>query len=319
MERARTVLVALTVAACLPYLTLKVIWLTGGRTGIPRGSLLLDGGATLWVLNALTVAMDCVVVLLALALTRPWGRRLPGGLLALPLWCAGGLLGPIAVAFPLQAAQSALTGGADGHGDAGPQEVLAGWVWTLVYTGFTVQALGLGTLFALYVRERWGALLRSPLRPDGTRPRPAADRPSSRTFAAAVLLAVPTAVVHARDAVGHGGDNRITDATFAMYAVVAVVAVGTLLRSESGARTSRAPLWPTLTAAWIGSAVLACWGGWLLVGALSGAGRRVGQQADGMLELAYACQTLAGLALAAVMTRAVRRRAHALPPSPAPV
>ncbi|UNS96337.1 hypothetical protein MMF93_07345 [Streptomyces tubbatahanensis] len=318
MKRARTVLVALTVAACLPYLTLKVIWLTGGRTGIPRGSLLLDGGATLWVLNALTVAMDCTVILLALALTRPWGRRLPGGLLALPLWCAGGLLGPIAVAFPLQAVHSALTGGADGHGDAGPHKVLADWVWTLVYTGFTVQALGLGTLFALYVRERWGALLRSPLRPGRPRPHPA-DRTSRYAFTAAVLLAVPATVVHARDAVGDDGGNRITDATFALYAVVAVAAVGVLLRSGSGARGSRARLWPTLTAAWIGSAVLACWGGWLLVGALSGAGRHVGQRADGVVELSYACQTLAGLALAAVMARVVRHRTHASSPSPARV
>ncbi|MGX9226408.1 hypothetical protein ACWV95_08970 [Streptomyces albus] len=163
MDRARAALAAGAVTACLPYLTLKLNWLAGGHLGIPEGSPLRDGGAALWSVNALTVAMDATVLLLVLALVRPFGQRLPGLLLALPLWGAAGLLGPIAVAFPLQAVTGVLRSGG-GSGDGDPGRLLEGWVWTLVYTGFTLQALALGGLFALYVRRRWGALLRSPLR-----------------------------------------------------------------------------------------------------------------------------------------------------------
>ncbi|MBO8190828.1 hypothetical protein ITI46_03820 [Streptomyces oryzae] len=315
MERARNVLAAVTVAACLPYLTLKLVWLSGGRLGIPRGSPLLDSGATMWALNALTVAMDGTVVLLVLALTRPWGRRLPGAVVALPLWIACGLLGPIVVAFPVQLLHGVLGGSGGDGSDKGADGLLESWVWTLVYTGFSVQAIALGALFVLYVRDRWGALLRSPLYP----PYPGTAAPDGPggvhhrrrgLFAAAVLVALPWAVGQAVWMTEGSADSRIVDATFLLYAVLAVAAVAKLLRTGGTERGATARLWPTLAAAWSGTGVLACWGGWLLLGALSGGGRTLGQETSGTALLAYSCQALAGLLLAALGARQLRHRAR---------
>ncbi|MCM2425311.1 hypothetical protein [Streptomyces sp. RKAG337] len=50
----------MAIAACLPYLALKVAWLSGSTVGIPTGSSLrgsLDDSA-FYAVNVLTVAMD---------------------------------------------------------------------------------------------------------------------------------------------------------------------------------------------------------------------------------------------------------------------
>lgn len=324
MPRTKTFLAALTVAACLPYLTLKLTWLSGGTVGIPERSPLLDGGGTLWVLNAVTVAMDATVILLVLVLTRPWGLRLPPPLLLLPLWAATGLLGPIVVTFPAQAVYRAVAGGGDGRsGGTGPEDVLDGWVWTVVYTGFTLQALALGTLFALYVRARWGALLRTRL---GSLALPAGERGTWRpAFALGTALALGSGVPHVVWATGSdaglragsgdaaGVEGQITDSAFALFTVAAVTGVRLLARGERERRyTPRGSrLIAPLAAAWAGTGVMACWGLWLLLGALTGGGQAVGQRTTGFLELAYACQALAGLVLAALGTHLLRRRADA--------
>ncbi|MFE0760901.1 hypothetical protein [Streptomyces smyrnaeus] len=317
MERAKSIIAALAVAACLPYLVLKLVWLTGGRLGIPEGSRLLDSGATMWILNALTVAMDGTVIVLVLAFTRPWGRRLPAAVLALPLWIACGLLGPIAVAFPLQTLYGALSGSTGGGsgGDGGADKLLEGWVWTLVYTGFTVQALTLSSLFVLYVRNRWGALLRSPLHLGGTEP-DSTPRWHRYGFAAAVLVALPCVAGHAVRMADATTDSRITDATFLLYLFAALAAVAKLLRTGGTERRSTARLWPTLAAAWTGSGVLACWGGWLLLGALTGGGRALGQETTGAALLTYSCQTLVGLLLATLAAPRLRHRAQLSTPRP---
>ncbi|MEV7383034.1 hypothetical protein AB0O10_32615, partial [Streptomyces lydicus] len=69
----RTVLRVTTLAACVPYLTLKIAWIAGSRIGIPEGSALRRDGNSLMALNALTVLMDAAVIALAFLLTRPWG------------------------------------------------------------------------------------------------------------------------------------------------------------------------------------------------------------------------------------------------------
>ncbi|SER30523.1 hypothetical protein [Streptomyces qinglanensis] len=309
MTHARPVLATVAVAACLPYLTLKLNWLSGGLTGIPEGSPLHDSGTAMWLLNALTAAMDGTVVLLVLALTRPWGRRLPAPVLTLPLWTACGLLGPIVVAFPVKALSGLLGGGTGGGDTDGADALLESWVWTVVYSGFVVQALALGGLFAVYVRDRWGTLLRSPLHRHVREGRSGGARAASG-FAAAVAVSLPVLVAHAARLADEHADNRVTDATFLLYTVTALAAVARLLRAGGAERPGGARLWPTLAAAWLGSGVLACWGGWLLLGDLSGAGRALGQQTSGAALLTYACQALAGLLLAALAARQVHHRAH---------
>lgn len=154
------ILRTVALAACAPYLTLKVVWLAGGHLGIPVHSPLRQDGNSLMALNGLTVVMDAAVIVLALLLTRPWGRRMPAWLLAVPMWCATGLLTPIVVIFPAQTVASALAGRTGAGPDGGPDALLEPWVWTVVYTGFIVQVLALGTLFVRYARQRWGHLWR---------------------------------------------------------------------------------------------------------------------------------------------------------------
>ncbi len=122
--------------------------------------------------------MGGAVVVLALLLTRPWGRRVPAWLLVLPMWVASGLLLPIMTAYPLQLAVRLLGGDGGRPAGGGAEPFLEPWVFGVVYGGFILQGLTLGALFTLYAGERWGALWRGGCgicrraRP----PRPAGDR-----------------------------------------------------------------------------------------------------------------------------------------------
>ncbi|OLT34684.1 hypothetical protein BJF79_33060 [Actinomadura sp. CNU-125] len=73
-----------------------------------------------------------------------------------PIWVAAGLLAPIAIAVPPAAVVMAFTDPAPASG--GP-EAMQGWVFGVVYTGFTLQGIGLLTAFVLYARVRWGDVL----------------------------------------------------------------------------------------------------------------------------------------------------------------
>ncbi|EPH39364.1 putative (2E,6E)-farnesyl diphosphate synthase [Streptomyces aurantiacus JA 4570] len=110
LSGARRLLRAAAVASCVPYLSLKVAWIAGSHVGIPEGSSLLEHRGLMAAANSLTVLMDGAVIVLALLLTRPWGRRVPAWLLGLPMWAATGLLLPIMAGFPAQLAVRALGG-----------------------------------------------------------------------------------------------------------------------------------------------------------------------------------------------------------------
>jgi hypothetical protein len=246
----RTVLSLLAVTACLPYLSLKIAWVLGSGIGIPEGSPLREGGSTLTAVNALTIVMDALVVVLVLALTRPWGRRLPSWLLTLPLWAATGLLGPILVAFPAQMLYAALAPAAERSGTSQgltQDALLDGWVWSTVYTGFVLQALALITLFVLYGRERWGHLLRGPVTPGGGTPA------VPRSFAVpAAFGALLPAAVHAVEAFrADASEVAITEAAFTLFALLA--AAGLLLAARHGGAR---PLGVPFAAVWAGSG---CW------------------------------------------------------------
>ncbi|MET8542760.1 hypothetical protein ABZW03_19205, partial [Kitasatospora sp. NPDC004799] len=141
------------VAATVPYLTLKALWLTGHPVGADDPAEL----DRLWLVNLLTFGMDAIAVALALAFVRPWGRRAPAGLVAFPMWVATGLLGTILVALPLYLLSVLVLGPEDGGQD---DKGLGGWVFPVVYGGFAIQGVALITAFALYARRRWPGLLR---------------------------------------------------------------------------------------------------------------------------------------------------------------
>ncbi|MFE4611091.1 hypothetical protein ACFRK5_22530 [Streptomyces niveus] len=303
---------AVAIASCLPYITLKILWIAGDRTGVPDGSALLDHRARMAVANGVSVVLDATVVVLALLLTQPWGRRVPAWLLVLPMWVAAGLLAPIMTGYPLQLAASVVEGSRPAPSNSEP--FLDAWVFGVVYGGFILQGLTLGALFVRYARRRWGHLWRGAV---GDPPATTAIR---ATVTAGSLLALLPAVTHLLWAAGattglsadrvesRSTDFYLVEGVNGLFAVVAVV--GTLLLvlqfRGGGPGAGLSPRWP-LAAAWVGSGTLGCWGGFLfLVTALPG---EQDQRAAGLMVLTYAVSMVAGLLLFSGVVSVLRRRA----------
>ncbi|WP_176710123.1 hypothetical protein [Streptomyces sp. Wb2n-11] len=308
--RLRAVLRAAAVVSCVPYMVLKTAWIAGSGIGIPEGSTLLDHPGPTAAANSVTLLMDASVVVLALLLTQEWGRRVPAWLLALPMWAATGLLTPIVTGFPLQLLARAFTDTRSAPG--GGEPFLDAWVFDVVYTGFIVQGLALGTLFALYARERWGRLWQGTVRdlPDSA----AGPRLRAAGVIASVLAAlagVPhlmwaagsaTGLSEAR-ADGRTPDFYLLEGTYVLFAAVTAAAVLALALRRGRSLALRT----ALALAWTGSGALGCWGGWLLVASAlpvtDGA-----EQATALMLLTYAGQMIAGLLVLATGASFLRRR-----------
>ncbi|AUH43691.1 hypothetical protein [Streptomyces sp. CMB-StM0423] len=300
--------------ACLPYLSLKTAWIAGSTVGIPAGSELLEKRGTMAAVNSLTVLMDAAVIVLAFALTRPWGRRIPAWLVVLPLWVATGLLTPIVVGFPLQAVIGLFGGGA-GADDGEP--FLDEWVFTVVYTGFGVQALALGWLFALYVRDRWGHLVRGRLA--GLPPSPTG--PAQRVLAVlAVVVALPVAGLHLSWALGstaglsghlvgqRSANLQVNEAIQVAFALAA--AAGAVLLAHRPRPHTR--LATAVALGWTGGAALAAWSGWMLLASLVTENPvRGDRQPTQPMNLAYAGGMITGLLVLAVGATLLAERAAA--------
>ncbi|MFC8825774.1 hypothetical protein ACFT9I_10495 [Streptomyces sp. NPDC057137] len=300
---------AVAVASCLPYITLKVLWIAGNRVGIPDDSTLLDDRIAMAVANSVSVVLDAAVVVLALLLTRPWGRRVPAWLLALPMWVAAGLLAPIMTGYPLQLAGSVVDGSRPAPSNSEP--FLDAWVFAVVYSGFILQGLTLGTLFVLYARRRWGHLWRGPLGD------PRTTTTARATAAAGATLALLPGVMHLLWATGattglsadriaeRSTDFHLVEGVHALFAVVAVA--GTLLLAfpfrAAGRLSPRIPL----ATAWVGSGTLGCWGGFLFLTTLLPTDPD--QRAAGPMVLTYAVSMVAGFLLFGSVVSTLRRRA----------
>ncbi|WP_274556895.1 hypothetical protein [Streptomyces spiramyceticus] len=307
----RKTLRAAAIASCVPYLGLKLAWIAGSRTGIPEGSVLLDHPGTMAVVNAVTVVMDSAVIVLALLLTQGWGRRVPARLLVLPMWAATGLLTPIVTGYPLQLLAKVFTGAESAPAES--EAFLDEWVFGVVYTGFIVQGMALGTLFALYARERWGHLWRGTV---WDLPNSAVGPRLRATAVIASVLAALCAVPHAMWAAGSTTglnqgriDGRTTafhllEGVYVLFAAVTVAGILMLaLRLGRGL-----PLKAPLALAWLGSGALGCWGGWLLSTAVMPAAEAADRPTTLML-LTYAVQMITGLVVLAAGASFLRKRA----------
>lgn len=317
MGPVRTVARVLAVAACVPYVGLKLAWLAGGRLGIPDGSPLLDGGVVPAVGNAVTVLMVGCVAVLALLLTRPWGLRVPAWLLVVPMWVSSGLLLPVMTAYPLQMAVRLLggSGGGTGSGGSGGEPFLEPWVFGVVYGGFIVQGIALGTLFALYARERWGHLWQGRLR---DLPRTPASAVLRVTAVGVSLVALAPGLAHLLWAAGstagldegrvagRTSDFHVLEAVNAIFVAAAVVGVLLVAFRRGG----RLPLRVPLVLVWAGSAQVACWVGWLSLAALAGAGD-VSDRPTTAMVLIYAGQMLVGTLIALPVAHLLAERARA--------
>ncbi|MFD3487880.1 hypothetical protein [Streptomyces sp. NPDC058665] len=300
---------AVAVASCLPYIALKLVWIAGGRTCIPDGSTLLENRAMMAVANGVSVVLDATVVVLALLLTQPWGRRVPAWLLALPMWVGTGLLAPIMTGYPLQLAASVVDGTRPAPSDSEP--FLDAWVFGVVYSGFILQGLTLGALFVRYARRRWGHLWRGALSDVTTttavRATAAAGSLSALLPAGAHLLwaAGVTTGLSADRIDGRSADFYLVEGVNGLFAVSAVV--GTVLLAfrfpAAGGLSPRIPL----AAAWVGSGTLGCWGGFLLL--VTALPTDPGRGASGPMVLTYAVSMVAGFLLLSTVVSVLRRRA----------
>ncbi|MFI9582972.1 hypothetical protein ACIHCQ_14250 [Streptomyces sp. NPDC052236] len=310
---ARAVLRAVAIASCLPYLSLKAAWIAGSHIGVPEGSMLLEHRALMLVANSVTVVMDAAVIVLALLLTQPWGARVKGWLLAFPVWVATGLLTPIMVGFPLQLLAAAF-GSAPARGSSGKEQFLDSWVYGVVYGGFIVQGLALGALFLLYARGRWSNLWRGSIWELPT----AVTGTFARTTAVlGSLLALFPLVMHALWASGStaglpldGIEERTAD--FYLLEGVRILFVLTAVAGALLLAFRRAPWLPVktpLALSWVGSSVLAAWGGWLALASLMPAQDET-EHATGLMTLTYSVEMIVGVLLCCGAAALLRRRSQ---------
>jgi hypothetical protein len=297
--RARRVLRAAALVSCVPYLSLKIAWMAGSHLGIPENSSLLDHRGAMLAANGLTVLLDSAVIVLALLLTRPWGRRVPAWLLVFPMWVATGLLAPIMTGFPLQLLVRLCGGSVHKGSGAGHRPFLDEWVFGVVYTGFIVQGLTLGTLFALYARDRWGHLWRGRV---GELPSGSLGPAHRAVTVAACALAVFPLTMHALWAFGstaglsggraadRGGDFYALEATYVVFVLAAIAGAWMLAFRRAPALPVKVPL----ALAWTGSGVLACWGGFLSLASLGGVDD-IADRPTALMNLTYAGQMIVGL------------------------
>ncbi|MFE2991334.1 hypothetical protein [Streptomyces sp. NPDC059262] len=305
-DRLRRGLRAVAVVSCLPYLAIKAAWIAGSRLGIPDGSSLLDHRASMIVANSLGVLLDSAVIVLALLLTRPWGRRVPAWLLVFPMWVATGLLTPIMTGYPLQLLVRAF-GGSVRHGGSKGEPFLDEWVFGVVYTGFILQGLTLGALFALYAHDRWGHTWRGQVR---ELPRPPAEAARRILAITAAVLALFPLTLHALWACGAAtGLNaaRIAVLEATDVAFLAAAALGTL--SLAFRRGGGLPVKLPLALAWLGSGAVACWGGWLALASLAGVDDLT-RRPTPVMNLTYAVQMIVGILVVAVGVRFLAGRAE---------
>lgn len=242
---ARRKLCVLTVAACAPYLTLKVLWILGIGLGV-NGSTFLDDTRPA---NIATAFMDLCAASLAVLFVHPIGRRVPALLVGLPTWVATGLLTPLVCGLVLGLPAQLLSGGNVSADDGG----LNTWVFLVVYSGFVVQAALLIPAFVLYARDRWPAPFAAHQVVNGTG---AVHRSHRILEGAFVVGATVFAGQHVYDAIAGGGlyadpttTQRVAQLAFALLAVVGVAAYTQLWRGRPQSRK-------LLAAGWIGSGVV---------------------------------------------------------------
>ncbi|MDT9687698.1 hypothetical protein Q5762_04920 [Streptomyces sp. P9(2023)] len=307
---ARRILRVLAVLACLPYVSIKVAWIAGSEIGIPAGSPLLDDRALMAVANGVTALMDAAVVVLALLLTQPWGLRVRAWLLAFPLWAATGLLSPIMIGFPAQLMVSLVTGPPKPAG--GGEPFLDDWVFGVVYGGFIAQGLALGTLFVLYVRDRWAHVWRGTL---GDLPARLCGTGTRVTAALASLLALVPAAVHLMWASGstrglspaqiarRTDDFYVLEWMRALFVAVAVVGVVFLVFRRARSLSVRT----ALGLGWVGSGGVGCWGAYMTLVTFM-PDTDPDKAFTGLARLTYSGEMITGILLAGCLAVFLRRR-----------
>jgi hypothetical protein len=256
------------IAAGIPYVVLKIIWLLGvpiGAGDTAHAAELLDG--THVVGNVVTVGMEVVAVGLALAFTYSWS--IPGPLLLVPIWVGTGLLAPIALGVPAGVVLQLFAGGSPS-----PDPLAETWIFALVYGGFTVQAVFLMMAFVLYARRRWAHAF--------TRSHAAWDQVQTMLAYGAAVPALAYGGVHLVWTFTGGPAGFETVAQRTALFVTGLIVIAGVIGVVALVRQHRTPV--TLTLAWVGASTTFASG---LHGASSG----------GVIGMIFQAGMLAGLLL----------------------
>jgi hypothetical protein len=285
------------IAFMLPYLALKIAWISGAPIGMLNKNLVAAPG--MLALNILTFCMDAIAVLLALTFTHNWGLRAPAWPTLFPMWVGTGFLAPIALALPIIILAQMLGPGSDQSPSSAPA-MLEPWVTRMVHTSFACQGLALMTAFILYARVRWGALLRAQIG-EGQPPRPAITLLGNAAsvvatavgalhllWAAGAPLGLPPLLLQSRDA-----NFYLLHAAFGLAALGAAAGIVMLVN-----RAGRRPLWVPLSMAWTGSGAMFSWGSWLLLATVAAFSRGVDSW---LLTANNVIKTAAGLLIGAMI------------------
>ncbi|MEU7131910.1 hypothetical protein [Streptomyces sp. NPDC046261] len=143
----------LAVAGLVPYATLKTAWALGAHVGYnghkqrPGMDEQYAGDALIRLYDHgvdITAVLALIGMLLALALTLPWGRRLPRWPLLGLGWTGAGALAPFGVYLLVHG--TLVWAGVVDNG----MEAIDGWVVVVAYGGFSVYGLALGLATRAY-------------------------------------------------------------------------------------------------------------------------------------------------------------------------
>jgi hypothetical protein len=161
----RTALAAVFLAV-VPYVALKVLWLSGSSIGVEDQAVLAELHSTRMVVgNNVTIGLELLAVALAVALSSGWGRRVPAWVVIGAGAGATGLLAPILLGLPLG---SLVQLSVDGDLHTAGMDHLSPWVFAIVYGGFGLMAAAIAVLAWRYAEIRWDQVLRCA--PDTPRP-----------------------------------------------------------------------------------------------------------------------------------------------------
>lgn len=248
--RLRLVLATIAVLATIPYIVLKILWLSGSSIGLKDPDAL--AGSAMEAANAITLLMELTAAALAVALVLEVGRRIPAFIVQVPMFVGTGLLGGILVLLPIQPVVSALTTPTSEKVAREAADPIAGWVYAMVYGGFGVLGLSLLTIFALHSWDRW-------IRPGGWTTRVGTWAPTSaRQRALTVAHALGMVAICVAELVVAAG-ARFLPAHSVMALVMSVVAGSALIalafRRPAAWRGSTA-----LLTVWFGATAVAAWG-----------------------------------------------------------
>ncbi|MGC5616813.1 hypothetical protein [Georgenia sp. Z1491] len=227
-------LATFAVLMTLPYLGLKIAWLTGSDVGLSVPGFGHSPGMI--ALNVATAGLDVVAFALAVVLLTRRGFRAPAWLVVPPLWIGAGLLGLILVSLPVHL----VAGLIDPPEPTTEVPPIEGWVFGMVYAGFAGLGVGLLGAFALYAWKRWGS-----------RPVPSSTGVARTWLAVAAAAVLGSSVVHlvvADVPVLH----RVVDIVVGAVAAVALWA----LRGDQVSRV-------VVVLAFAGTGALAAWGTYL--------------------------------------------------------